>query len=385
MKNFLNFLLCAALAVFVAYEISGSGGIFILVLLIIALVTSVSSLLVSVWGVNVELELSTEILNKGDSFEARLITTAKDVLPTCFIEVTLGLTPNIKSEDGTLTYKYISSKRLGGTIDIPLNAKLCGSGSVYIEQIVLSDYLGLFSKKLGRLPEGREIRIIPNIPDTGSQTEVLKSTSERISFDDSDEESDETSSALTGVPGYEHRQYTVGDPLKRINWKLSSKKDQLMVRLDEKVTSSSQVFQLDIPKSGGDIEESYTNADKITEAALALLSMLIRSGYESEFNYYIEGWEMAEIKDEKSLQLLQERLASLKPYPAGQRFPDHNINAKGKAMMCFTSCTNDMPKELNELADNFTGSLVVTKRSGIGKVTGDMWQVSDDFEFSKIQ
>lgn len=89
-----------------------------------------------------------------------------------------------------------------------------------------------------------KIKIMPNIPDTGSQTELLKATSENASFDDNESESDENALGLTGVPGYDHRQYEIGDPLKRINWKLSSKRDELMVRLDEKVTASSQAFSL---------------------------------------------------------------------------------------------------------------------------------------------
>ena len=48
---------------------------------------------------------------------------------------------------------------------------------------------------------------VPNIPDTGSQTELLKATSENASFDDNESESDENALGLTGVPGYEHSEH----------------------------------------------------------------------------------------------------------------------------------------------------------------------------------
>lgn len=385
MKNILSYLACLGVAGIMAYEISGSGGFFVIFLLVSALIVSLIVHTVTVKTVGIELALSSDIVNKGEDFDARLSVGKTNMLPTGFIEVTIGLTPNVASKRENLTYKFICLRRRGEVIDIPLKSELCGCGTVSVEKVVFSDYFGIVRKDLKLLPESRDIRMIPRIPDTGSQTEVLKSTADRVSFDDSDEESDETTSMLTGVPGYDHRPYVMGDPLKRINWKLSSKKDQLMVRLDEKVSSSSQIFQLDHPRTEKMDKTYYQNADHIIEASLALLSMLLLSGYESEFNYYVDGWEMIEIKDEKSLNYLQERLALIKPYPPEHRSPDHNINVKGKAMMCFTSCTGEMVKELEELRSEFPGALIVTEESGLNGAGGDIWTVSKEFEFARSQ
>ena len=387
MNNILYFTICFFTAIVLTYFVSGSGGFFIIFLLLLALLISLITAVSTRSQIDIALSLSSKVVNKGEDFSARLDITKKTALqPTGFIEITLAVTPNVASKDDVLTYKMICAGLHGDSIDIPLKALLCGGGEISVEKIVISDYLGLLSFKMKRLPKKCKVNILPRIPDTGSQTEVLRSVSERISFDDSDEESDETSSTLTGVPGYEHREYVPGDPLKRVNWKLSSKKDQFMVRLDEKVTSSSQVFRLDLPSSQTPDLTSYTMMDIIIEGSLAMLSMLVKSGYESEFNYYIDGnWEMAEISDEGTLVLLQERLAGITPYPKEKRTPDHNINEKGKAMLCFSACTADMNEELTELADSFEGTLVVVKESGIGAVRSDMWSVSSEFEFAKLQ
>ncbi|MDO4945389.1 MAG: DUF58 domain-containing protein [Ruminococcus sp.] len=384
-KNLISFLFCFLVAAILTYEISGTGGIFIMTLLMTALILSGCIMLVSVKTVRVTLELSTDIVSKGESFEAEIVIDKKTFLPTSFVEVEMGCSPNIGLSEDSVRFKLISAKRGGERFKVSLNADLCGLGEVYVKSLGLSDYLGIFGKKIRSEAESREVKIIPRIPDTGSQAEVIKSTSENMSFDDSDEESDETAVGLTGVPGYEHRNYVQGDPLKRVNWKLSSKRDQLMVRLDEKVTSSSQIFLLDYPERESPDRAYYENADMIIEASLAMLSILLRAGFESEFNYYLDGWEMVDVKDEKSLQYLQERLAGIKPYPFENRIPDKNINAKGKAQLCFTACMSDMRKELEILLDGFSGSLVVTKNSGIGKVKADMWTVDGDFEFMKMQ
>lgn len=385
MKNILSFLACLGIAGVLAYEISGSGGIFVIFLLVTAFIVSAVIHVFTVKTVDIDLSVSSDIVNKGEDFEARLSVGKTNALPTGFIEVTIGLTPNIVSRRENMTYKFICLRRRGEVIDIPLNSALCGCGTISIEKIVFTDYFGMIKKTSKNIPESVDVKMLPRIPDTGSQTEVLKSTADNITFDDSDEESDESSSVLTGVPGYEHRPYEIGDPLKRVNWKLSSKKDQLMVRLDEKVTSSSQVFLLDYPEYEYMNKEHYQNADRIIEAALALMSMLLLSGYESEFNYFVDGWEMIEIKDEKSLIYLQERLAAIKPYPNEHRSPDHNINVKGKAMTCFTTCTSEMLKEISQLRDSFPGSLIVTQESGLDKLGGNIWTVNSDFEFARTQ
>ena len=385
-KNYFHFVLCFIMAIALAYLISGSGGVFVAMLLLMAHLFSLAMLVVSVKSVDVSLSLSSAIVNRGDSFSAQLRFDKKTMLPSSFVEVTIGVTPNIEGESEIMTYKLMCAGLHGEVIDIPLKAVMCCGGEIRIEKIEFIDYLGMIGRKRAKLPEKCTVRILPRIPDTGTQTEMLRAVSSNISFDDTDEESDETSSALTGVPGYEHRQYIAGDPLKRVNWKLSSKKDQLMVRLDEKITSSSQIFRLDIPVAEVPDKDSYTMMDISVEGSLALLSMLVRSGYESEYNYCIEGrWEQQTVSDLGSLTMLQERLAGIVPYPAELRDPDHDINEKGKAMICFTACTGAMTKELAELADGFNGNIVIVRESGINALRSDMWSVDREFEFTKLQ
>ncbi|MBO5449460.1 MAG: DUF58 domain-containing protein [Ruminococcus sp.] len=385
MKSFLSYLLCILTAALLTYEISGTGGIFIIILLSSALAVSAAVLIVSARSVKVDIKLSTSIVGKGDGFDAEICVRKGTLLPTCFVELDLGFTPNVEPQADKVKLRIISASRDGDVIRVPFKAALSGCGRVWAESVTLMDYLGIFRKKFHAENGGCEIRIIPSIPDTGSQTQVLRSTSENASFDDSDEESDETAVGLTGIPGYEHRQYVSGDPLKRINWKLSSKRDVLMVRLDEKVSASSQVFRLDYPEREQADRAYYENADLITEASLGMMAMLLRSGFESEYNFYLDGWECVKIRDEKDLVYLQERLAGIRPYPPEHRLPDHDINKKGKAQLCFTVCMGDMNRELAVLLGDFTGSLAVSEASGVGKVRNDTWSINKDFEFTKMQ
>ena len=109
----------------------------------------------------------------------------KTIFPSSFIEVTLAVTPNIEGEDGSLAYRFICTGLRGDSIEIPLKAILCGGAEVSVEKITFTDYLGIFSMKKKKLPEMCKVKILPRIPDTGSQSEVLRSVSQNLSFDDS--------------------------------------------------------------------------------------------------------------------------------------------------------------------------------------------------------
>lgn len=222
-----------------------------------------------------------------------------------------------------LEFKTIVAGGRQQSVSVKLKTRYAGLGTVKIKSIRLHDYLGIITLHLDSSRYEKavgKIKIMPNIPDTGSQTELLKATSENASFDDNESESDENALGLTGVPGYDHRQYEIGDPLKRINWKLSSKRDELMVRLDEKVTASSQAFFLDIPSENHDSMFAM-NIDNIVEASLAMLSMLIMEGFESEYNYYLDGWKSMKIKQAGDIIELQNDLAAIAPYPRKSALP----------------------------------------------------------------
>lgn len=381
-KNLVNFLVCIALAVLLCVYISGIGGLFILILLSLALVFSVLLLVISRQTVSVEARLISAIAGKGENIELEITVSKSTFFPTSFVEITLDMTPNISTEH-IRTFKLISARRSGDIITVPLKTELCGEATISLVNVRLIDYLGIIGCKLKKTEQGAlsaSLKIMPEIRDVGVQTEVLKSTSENAAAnEEEDEESGEAAIGLTGIAGYEHRKYEIGDPLKRVNWKLSSKRDELLVRLDDKVLTATQDFILDYPFVELAQREYYVNADKIVEASLSMLSMLLMQGYESSYTYYLDGWNTLEITDEKSLLMLQEELAGIRPVPLEARF--EMLSKVDSTVICFTTCMSTMTKELSVFSKSSGCSLVVTEQSGVGKICGSMWKVDSDFEF----
>lgn len=382
LRNIANFALCIVLGVLLCVFVSGLGGLFILILLSLALLFSLVLLAVTRKTVNVSMQLSTRISNKDEDVELEITIAKSTFLPTCYLQFQLDLTANMSTEH-MMNFKVISARRTGDIITIPLKAELCGEGTVMISEVKLVDYLGLTSVNIPGLDANTlraSVRIMPEIRDVGMQSEVLKSASENAaSYEDDEEESNESAIGLTGVAGYEHRKYEIGDPLKRVNWKLSSKKDELMVRLDDKVLSTSQDIILDYPIMAYADREYFANADKMIEASLSLLSMLIMQGYQCNYTFYLDGWQTVEISDEKGLLYLQEELAGLRPTPTEAR--TESVTEADSTVICFTCCTTNMPQEISLFYRSKGCALVVTERSNIGKLCPNMWKVTDDFEF----
>ena len=382
LRNLFNFVVCAALAVLLCIYVSGLGGLFIAILLLLAFGFSAMLLVVTRKTVSVGIQLSAAVSGKGENVDLDISVSKSTILPTSFVELTIEMTPNITTEH-IRKFKVISARRGGDLITVPLKAELCGEATVRLCEVRLLDYLGIISCKLPGLDPNSvaaAVKIMPEIRDAGVQAEVLKSTSENAAAnEEEDEESDEAAIGLTGVAGYEHRKYEIGDPLKRVNWKLSSKKDELMVRLDDKVLTATQDFILDYPVVLNADRNYYLNADRIIEASLSMLSMLLMQGYQSSYSYYLDGWQTIEVEDEKSLLFLQEELAGIRPLPLAQRYD--KLGAADSTVICFTTCMGNMWQEMAVFNETAGCSLVVTEQSGIGRICANMWKVNNDLEF----
>lgn len=139
------------------------------------------------------------------------------VLPTPFIEVELTSSLQLEAKDKTV-YRLALASMNYEKIIVPFTAVSSGMSFAAVKSIRLMDFLGIFSISVfdnNKLEQKHDIRVLPSIPDTGVQAEILRTTSENSGFNDSEEETSETAAGSTGVPGYEHRVYTPGDPIKR--------------------------------------------------------------------------------------------------------------------------------------------------------------------------
>ena len=148
-----------------------------------------------------------------------------------------------------------------GSVKISLRAAECCLNKLEIDGIILRDMLGLISFRSPVRPEQCAAAVLPRIVEyTGPSVPP--------GLLPSDDEAEAEQSLLSGgMPGYEHREYFPGDSPRRINYKLSAKKQTLFVRKNESAAAESTDIIL-APDADG----------SCAEQALALSGRLIADG-----------------------------------------------------------------------------------------------------------
>jgi hypothetical protein len=238
------------------------------------------------------------------------------------------------------------------TFTFDVDAETGGHGEISLEYVYSCGFLGFLRTTLKEeLPPPISVGVIPEIPQIKASSQLFRNIADVVLTSDDDEENNTAMlfSANTS-PGYEHREYVQGDPLKRINWKLSSKKDTLMVRLDEAVASVQPMIVLDLYRSSkANVSAAIKDEEQIIRSVFGLLSLLVRQGIASTLIYYGAGGEIfADSVDnpEYPEQLLLKILAV-------KVVPDRHIDLRhysGSVCACVIAST-DCGAELSPIAD----------------------------------
>lgn len=116
-----------------------------------------------------------------------------------------------------------------GTVSVQgyFRAEHSGLNSVRLNEVIIRDFLGLLQLRIP-LEQHTQMAVLPRVIEyDGPEVPPNMLPSE-------EEEVEEGITVMNGgMPGYEHREYVPGDSPRRVNYKLSAKRQRLMVRLDE--------------------------------------------------------------------------------------------------------------------------------------------------------
>ncbi len=382
-KSILGYLGCICITIWVALYIDGTVGIILTLALACALLLSLILTFIVKNSLRFETSIDKTTVSKGDEIILRIDISKRLILPAPVIEITADCSPHLALKGDGLIKGSVAGNEIN-TISVPYSVKYSGKAEVRILSVMLSDFLGIFSLKI-RLPQEKTIlslSVYPNIPDAAVQTDFLK-TASRFSDNDDEEETNETAIGSTGMPGYDHRQYYPGDPIKKINWKLSSKRDIYMVRLDEKTTSAGQMFFYDCP-ADSESEEVLSIRDNVLEGALAMFTMLTREGREAVFYRFKDNlWLKTEIKSPEDIYRLQEDMADHCAASPKQVIPPDCISS-GKTPICFTSATSKNPRSAAEIIQAVPETLLISAdNASLNNMCTNFWTISPEFEFKK--
>ncbi len=241
-KNLAAYIFIMIVSVLFMLFLDGPGGTYLIIVTSAALIISFGIFLWTKAKLSYSLKLSEDVLNKGDILNVELVLGKKGFLPTSMIKFVFSDCPLLYSETNEINSIVIFGHD-EEIVEKSFRATFFGSGRTGVEKVVVSDYLGIFCYEIIDRNLMQSVRIYPDIPDVSGKDSFARSLADAVAFDDS-EETTRSADSICGTPGYEHRQYFPGDNLKLINWKLSAKRGELLVRKLEGTGNAEQVFAL---------------------------------------------------------------------------------------------------------------------------------------------
>ena len=328
-KGIINYIFAMVFAIIFGLFLNANVGWFIVLTLLLAPFLSVFLAWLASRNVSLSSEMEEALLSKGDTCTMQICVRNRSIFPTPPLEVQLTNEAGVRSEKPRLLVSVLP--KASKEFEVIFGAKICGMSIVGIESVRVTDYLGLFSFSLKNADYEalqRKVAVIPDMAEISARDDnLVKVMQTSLQAEDSEDTVEASVHTFGGFPGYDNREYVPGDPIKRINWKQSAKRDKLLVRLDDEMASRTVNVVLDsvFQKETVDIRlvsmlppYRELKADEIlpkiaedaVENALGIMRVLIRHGYTIHFYAMMEeAFCRYEIADELDLEAVRLELA----------------------------------------------------------------------------
>lgn len=272
MASILSYLSIILITFFFTYIFDIKENYLLLYMIIIAPVFDYLLFLYSKKSVNFKVNIKDENLEKRQYTECIFEIENKAVFP--IIRVSYEVLINGKFECIDFLKERISIAARSTTIkNIELRAVHRGIGEISVEKLEIKSLLGLFTGEIDT-DEYIQNRIIitPALVEVEGVDKLIDDT---VKSEDSDETSN---NMFIGEPGYDFKEYAEGDPLSKVNWKISSKRNILMIRKHATDVKHKKVIIIDPEIVGNRSFEDY--GDLIIEAAIGVCKELYSFDFE---------------------------------------------------------------------------------------------------------
>lgn len=335
-KTFISIAAIAFLLYIFTFYIDGEIGIVLITFLIIPPIISFLLALSARKRISVSISADAYV-KKGNDLEVRVIVEKNGKLPIAAAEICPEASEVFENHNKKYRFSLLTEGKTEFTYKI--GAIIGGNGEISVRSFYSCGFLGFIRFRVRtELPQPLSVGVIPEIPDVKTSSQLFRRIVDSVLTSDNDEGNDtELMFSSNFSPGYEHREYVQGDPLKRINWKLSSKKRKLMVRLDEAVSMVRPLVVLDLyRKPDEDPERAVLREEKLICAAIGLIKALVKNGISCDFLYNsAEGTVTECIENVEYPDIILLKLLSVKMI-AGRRI---KVDTHGDLCSCVVATT----------------------------------------------
>jgi uncharacterized protein (DUF58 family) len=260
----------AAVAMYVAGRLTGVPELYMLA--VAALALPAGALLVVTWG-NYRLGSSRSVRPVRTSVGNRIAVTVRVDNPTRFETGVLLLEDRLPYQLGPGA-RFVVPAIPGGDRELlhyDLRASARGRYTIGPLAVRLADPFGL-AQVTSELAGTTDVIVHPRVealspPGLGGELASSAATRVRYLFTQGDE-------------FYTTREYRDGDDLRKVHWRSSAKRGQLMIRQEEKPWQARAVLALDLRRAAHRGQGGRASFERTVSAAASIALRLGRSGYE---------------------------------------------------------------------------------------------------------
>ena len=292
--------------VFCAFSLGSALYYFAALLLFLLFIYSLVSCFWAARTVHCRQAVSAQMVSRGENAELLLAQDHRCPLPVAPIRGLYHYAGQMKECVFPPEPFRKHEKRL------PLTARHVGRFDAALDHLEIGDVFGLFLMKKKPWNPGAELVVLPR------PFEIEKP---RITLGDDGSAALARTQEDYNAPE-DVRAYRPGDAMKRIHWKLSSRKRELWVRRFESPAPPDTLILLDCaaPVGGDGVQEGKENLrDALCETAVAIARLQMEDGSPIRVPIYGEQANEFSSDNAASLALLQEMLAR-QPFGQGEDF-----------------------------------------------------------------
>ncbi len=239
--------------------------------------------------------LSDTAVQRGDDVQLEIGVRCACLLPIAPMRVVVTAGPDRPEQ----TVRLAHAIRRQQTLRLPFHASHVGVTAPGVKAVELRDLLGLFSVEKTPSVQGGELLVLPLPFDVGELT---------YAPGDSTAESMARASEDITSPA-EIRTYQQGDEMKKIHWKLSARKQELLVRRYEAPVMPDALVLLDCsaPPRQSTGEDAADLRDALLETAASVMRSCVQDGHPAKLP--IHGDHPIELDKGMGLPMILEALA----------------------------------------------------------------------------
>lgn len=280
-RNILRYIIVIALDVFMMVMFHSYINFLLLIGLIIFPFCSLAILKRVSENISLDIRTPLEPMYKKETFYVHITLSNPTYFPILNANINMMVENRFYLDFGEHTLNLPVRGRGETHVEYPVEMDYCGRFIVSVSHIILSDLLGIYEIKIPVsiqkecivVPKGASKKEEAGIIYQNGVTEAMESKKKGYDF-----------SEVTGI-----REYVPGDKLQNIHWKLSVKKEELMVKERTSVTAQQLNVLVDL----------INDESMCLESILELFDSVTRAftEYNFPFTVYYYSSNFGELKD----------------------------------------------------------------------------------------